>query len=171
MKSRLIVCIGILMLIPVAWSQAQQRPIPMPSAIGSPATSASAYNPLSQASVPQRTTLPRQADAYQPQSTSRETASDDPGVPHYPYPPYPNPFYEEFPRSKPLADGMDWLWGLPSNVVGRFSTFIDTTLFPNKPATYGGGAPACPPVSPGPPAAPQPFVPQAPVPTGLPGTR
>ena len=130
-----------------------------------------------QPSMPQQTTLPRPAPGYQPQTMRPEAVDEGPGVPHYPYPPYPNPFYEASPQRKPLADGVEWLWGVSSNVAERFSSFIDTTLFPRKAATYGGTRATPQQVSP--PAQPQsqsqslpqPFMPKPPGLNLLPGGR
>jgi hypothetical protein len=171
MKLRFIVCAGILSLIAVSWVKAQQGVSSIPATGVPVATSGSAHDPSNQPVAPQPTVQPWQAEVYRPQMAPGEAAAEDPGVPHYPYPPYPNPFYEESPRRKPLADGVEWLWGLPSNVVERFSTFIDTRLFPNKPATHGGGVPAHPPVARPTQAIPRPFVPQAPLPSALPAAR
>ena len=171
MKSSPIVCTALLTVICASWVYAQQRSPSGPAPSVSSATTEGAYGLPRQPPMPQQTSLPRPAEAYQSQTIPGETAAEDPGVPHYPYPPYPNPFYEEFPQRKPLTDGMEWLRGLPSNVAERFSSFIDTTFFPNKAATHGGAPSAQPPVSPPTQSLPQPFMPKAPRLNLIPGAR
>jgi hypothetical protein len=176
MKSRLIVCAGIVTLIATSWVQAQQGPFSPPAPSAQPTLSGTDYTPPVQhrLSLPASPTRPPAAPYTQ--SIPGEVVQE-PGVPHYPYPPYPNPFYDGSARPNPLSEGVDWLRDLPSNVAHRFSTFVDTTLFPKKAATHGGppsGPPAAPPA-----AQPQPFAPQAPQSSGLlpslqgllPGTR
>ncbi len=171
MKSSPIVCTTILILICASWAFAQQSPSSVSTTSTSPPAVGSAYTVPRQPVAPPQTAIPRPSEAYQPQAIPGETPAEDPGVPHYPYPPYPNPFYEQSPQQKPLADGVKWLRGLPSHVADRFSSFIDTTFFPNKPATHGGASSAEPQAAPPAQSLPKPFMPKVPRLNLMPWTR
>lgn len=165
MKARPIICAAILTVIVVSWAQAQQSPfstVPRPAPSTPPGTG---YTPTPQLGIPQQAPAPRPLSQPYTQRIPGEVPNQDPTEPHYPYPPYPNPFYDgSTTPQNTLAGGMDWLRELPSNVVQRFSTFVDTHLFPKRAATHG--AATC--ESPAPPAAgqtlPRPFTPQVPQP-------
>lgn len=58
--------------------------------------------------------------------------------PAYPYPPYHNPYYTGRSAGNVLSGLIDWIVGLPTNVMNRFSNFMDDKVFPTAPATDGG---------------------------------
>ena len=58
--------------------------------------------------------------------------------PTYPYPPYHNPYYTGRSAGNVLSGLIDWIVGLPTNVMNRFSNFMDEKVFPTAPATHGG---------------------------------
>jgi hypothetical protein len=58
--------------------------------------------------------------------------------PTYPYPPYHNPYYTGRSAGNVLSGLIDWIVGLPTNAMNRFSNFMDDKVFPTAPATHGG---------------------------------
>ena len=179
MKSRIIVSSGIVVLIAVSWAHAQQSTFSGPGTSVPPALPGSSYSLSQQPDISSRPSVPKPPAASLPQPIQGEVVTQDLGIPHYPYPPYPNPFYQGASQQDPLAEGVQWLRGLPSNVVHRVSAFIDTNLFPKKAATHGGASPAPSSISAPEQISPTPFVPKAPqsevpqpsLPGLLPGTR
>lgn len=77
--------------------------------------------------------------ALQNRSGQGYQGADEPGLPQYPYPAYPNPFFDGTSARNFLAGTMDWLITLPSNLLDRFSNYVDGTVFPQAPATHGQG--------------------------------
>ncbi len=59
------------------------------------------------------------------------------GLPQYQYPQHNNPFYDGSTPGGMVSDTIDWMVGLPSNLMDRFSEYLDTRFFPQKPATSG----------------------------------
>ncbi len=74
-----------------------------------------------------------------PQGTGNATAagSGNQNWPQYQYPQHNNPFYDGGTPGGMVSDTIDWLVALPSNLMDRFSEFMDTRFFPQKPATSG----------------------------------
>lgn len=182
MKSRVFLCAGIIIVMAISWAQAQQSPPSIPSTSTLPPLSGTGYAPQRPPSMPPQAPAATPPGSPYTQRIPGEVIAQDPAEPHYPYPPYPNPFYDGGTRQNPLYEGMDWLRELPSQVVQRVNTFLDTTLFPKRAATHGGATPP----TPSPPASnqslPRPFAPQAqppqapqapqaPLPDLVPGTR
>ena len=58
--------------------------------------------------------------------------------PQYPYPKYHNPYYDGISPRAVVTDTLEWFFTLPSNIMNRFSNFIDSTVYPQAPATHGG---------------------------------
>jgi len=71
------------------------------------------------------------------QSAQGYQGTGQPGFPQYPYPANPNPFFDGTSGRNFLANTMDWLLSLPSNLLDRFSNYVDGTVFPQVPATHG----------------------------------
>lgn len=130
--------VSLLTLALVAASEAQQSqyPVqppgaaPVPYASSSPATP---YSPPAAGSLPATQPLP------QPQSQGGPPPS---GVqqsewPHYPYPQYHNPYYQQMSPRDAISGTIDWVFALPSHIMDRFSNFLDGNFFPQVPATQG----------------------------------
>lgn len=67
-----------------------------------------------------------------------QTAQPNPGQwPHYPYPQYHNPYYQGVSPRAAISGTIDWVFALPSNLMDRFSSFVDGNFFPQVPATQG----------------------------------
>jgi hypothetical protein len=72
------------------------------------------------------------------------SGSQTPGAQHWPqyqYPQHNNPYYDGGTPGAMVSDTVDWLMALPSNLMDRFSEYMDTKFFPAKPATSGSPAP------------------------------
>lgn len=70
--------------------------------------------------------------------------SHNPGAQHWPqyqYPQHNNPFYDGGTPGGMVSETIDWIMALPSNLMDRFSEFMDTRVFPQKPATSGASTP------------------------------
>jgi hypothetical protein len=84
-------------------------------------------------------TLNRPPASYRPYSGPADPPADENEFPRYPYPPFPNPYFEGASNRNVLSEGIDWIWGASTSVAGRVSNFVDARLFPAKPATQGAG--------------------------------
>lgn len=65
------------------------------------------------------------------------SAPTRPDFPQYPYPRYHNPYFDGADAKNFFSNVFDWVFRLPSNLVNRFSDYVDTTFFPPTPATHG----------------------------------
>ncbi len=72
------------------------------------------------------------------QSSQGQAGGNTTGWPNYPYPPYHNPYYDGGTPGNLLSGAIDWVLEFPSSAWDRFSEFLDSKLFPNSAATYGG---------------------------------
>ncbi|MCA1961398.1 MAG: hypothetical protein LDL33_11450 [Desulfomonile sp.] len=123
----------------IAWSQG--RPIGVPQSGGS------YYQPSQPAPPPgmsqgQPAWTPP-APAYQsPQAVPNQQQAGQ-AYPSYPYPPHHNPYYDGVPHANFLSPWFDYIFNLPSAVIGRVADIMDRTIFPASPATHGkpGGTP------------------------------
>ena len=60
--------------------------------------------------------------------------------PQYPYPKYHNPYFDGMSPRSVVSNTLDWFFTLPANVMSKLSGFMDSTAFPQAPATHGGQA-------------------------------
>jgi hypothetical protein len=74
---------------------------------------------------------------YQVPQAQGYSGASQPGHPQYPYPPYHNPYFGGYSARNFVSNTIDWLITLPSNVLDRFSNYLDGTIFPRAPATHG----------------------------------
>jgi len=130
--------VSLLTLALVASSEAQQSqyPVqtpgsaPVPNASTSPATP---YLPPAPGYFP-GTQPPAQPQMQGPPQSSGVQQSE---WPHYPYPQYHNPYYQQMSPRDAISGTIDWVFSLPSHVMDRFSNFLDGNFFPQVPATQG----------------------------------
>ena len=105
---------------------------------------------IHQAPIPHGQTVPA-TDLRQQQpfgvsgnASDLRTSNQSPGAIQWPqggYTQQNNPYYDGSSPGGMVSDTVDWIMALPSNLFDRFSEFMDTRVFPNKPATSGPGVP------------------------------
>ncbi len=135
--------VSILVLMTVAVAQGQswqsQSPVSRPGVTPLPQgvyPSAQSYgaNPAGYGG------LPRSSNGNQAQSIPAPPRNGSETSPHYPYPPYNNPYYNGASAGAFLSGTVDWLFNLPSSLMDRVANFMDGNFFPETPATQGGPA-------------------------------
>jgi hypothetical protein len=127
----------------VSLSAQQRQPVLPPAAIPT-APAATPYDTPSQGAPGASIAVQRPPLSYTPMPAPVEMRQDETDFPRYPYPPFPNPYYDATMNRNVLNEGVDWLWTVSSQVAGRVSNFVDTGLFPSRPATHGGAIPPAP---------------------------
>ncbi|MBI5568348.1 MAG: hypothetical protein HY914_00230 [Desulfomonile tiedjei] len=73
----------------------------------------------------------------QPRAAQPEARFTGPDVPYYPYPPYHNPYYEEYARNNSMAESIDRLRNWSSDVWDRVSDVVTNRFYPTRPAAQG----------------------------------
>ncbi len=82
--------------------------------------------------------MPQPSSRYQTQPIVPDPGTGRDAPPLYPYPPYHNPYYNGASAGEFLSGTVDWLFGLPSSLIDRVANFMDSSFFPQAPATHGG---------------------------------
>jgi hypothetical protein len=167
MRLPVVFTLSLAILCSVALAQAQEQQFPPPTAGVSNSPGASAYDPQRAGTPAPGTMLSRPPTSYRPQENSAGVRVEENDFPRYPYPPYPNPYYEGLTSRNVLNEGLDWFWGVSSHLADRVSNFVDTGIFPKRPATHGGG-PQIPNPIPEPPLTPVPSAGSVPTTGSLP---
>jgi hypothetical protein len=119
----------------LAW-QAQQQLQPMYVPTQAPANPVPHSNQIGPAQ--NYVSPPVPAPQYQRVSPQAQSVKGQGQYPQYPYPQYRNPYFDGMSPRAMLSDTLEWFFTLPAHVMGKFSEFMDSTAFPQKPATHGG---------------------------------
>ncbi len=140
MKTKSLTCVALLVLTALCSAQGQQSQPPEAYSGVAPAPQERPTTPPPQVPPPQSDVTPARPPAsYQVQPLPGDSSGINYAEwPTYPYPQYHNPYYDSAHQARSFVSGtIDWLFNLPSDLVDRFSNYMDGTFFPPTPATSG----------------------------------